>query len=351
MWVLVSEYLLTKSNVLEIKNFGKFTSTNIDAIIDLTNKTLKPKEKKISFIPKSSHTSPEFIEFVSKTLKRKKDNVEKLINSHIIEAKEKLKKSEKIELPYIGYFYKDNDNINFKQTAKFSLDTENFGNPGIILPNIIEKQHKKTTEPIRTSQKPQKHTKKVKHKKTISFSWTQTLKYSIIFIAIVAVITVIWVLPLNIGKNFIQSISTTEKQKQKQQIVKTTQAEQINNTKQTQPQKTTQNQQNLTVQTEATKPDSLILAKINIKVYFPIPQGDKKYYLIVGSFIKKENAIKFKQELMQKGYSVLILSYGENRHRVSIGGFDDPHQVIKVYDDYLNRFPDKGIWLLINKNK
>ena len=69
----------------------------------------------------------------------------------------------------------------------------------------------------------------------------------------------------------------------------------------------------------------------------------------MGSYKLRENAEKFRQELIKYGYKgAVILRSKKGFFRVSLGGFDTPKQTIQTYNDYLSRFPDKQAWLIIN---
>ncbi len=386
MWSLVSEYLLRKSDSLEIKNFGKFTATNYDATIDSENKILKPAGRKFAFIPAGTKTDEEFIQFVTDRLKKSIPEIERLMEKALLEADTKLKNGEKVDLPHIGYlFAPDKQNPTLVQTAQYSLHPDNFGYTEIELPytgkstkprsrakatsptpkKTVKKQTTSRTSKTKTTPKP----KKEKEKATIN--WTKTFKYAAIITALAAIFAVIiaYRQPIIDFSKGILTPKTT-----KQQVVKTN----TNNpTQPSTPKKQTQKQQtSASTKTEVTtqkatptteqqanppqpKPqqtipapaDTALLSSIKIRAHIPIGSNYKKYYLIVGSFLKKENAENFKQKLRYEGYPALILSFGPNRHRVSIGGYNDPMKVIKAYNDYVNRHPGKGIWLLINNEQ
>ncbi len=375
MWSLVSEYLLIKSDSLEIKNFGKFTATNYDATIDSENKILKPAGRKFAFVPVGTKTDEEFIEFATQRLKKSRPEIERMLQKAIDIAQSKLKDGEKVDLPHIGYlFAPDKENPTLVQTAQYSLNPDNFGYTEIELPTA-EKTTKQATKVQTTTKekksittKAPKKEKTEKEKKKVTVNWSKIFQYAAIITAIVAVLAVVIVYYqpiIDFGKQLFAPKTTeqqiTQTNTQPDQQVKpdqNTQAQQSASTK-TQPDKEGSTQQTTSsekekssspTQTQTPMPtsDTTVLAKIKIKAHIPVGPDYKKYYLIVGSFVKKENAEKFKEELRKEGYPALVLSFGPNRHRVSIGGYDDPKEVIKAHDDYINRHPGKGIWLLIN---
>ena len=51
--------------------------------------------------------------------------------------------------------------------------------------------------------------------------------------------------------------------------------------------------------------------------------GNKKYYVIVGSFSSNENAGKFKQELIQQGFKPIILHSETGYFRLCVDSFND----------------------------
>ncbi len=390
MWSLVSEYLLIKSDTLEIKNLGKFTATNNDAAIDIENKTLRPAGRKFAFVPVATKTTEDFLDFAAKRLKKSRPEIEHLLEKAINQAQETFKKGEKIDLPHIGYlFAPDKQTPTLVITSNFSLNPDNFGYTEITLPTTEKTttttQATTTTKTAKTTQasktirtkatKTAKKPKPKKEKKGVVINWTNTFKYAAIITSIAAVIVVLIAFHqpiIDFGKSLFTPKHTKQTVTQTTQPVKhpttdrgqtkpvkpqaqtAAQAQQPAKTQQQTTQTQAQNQPQATAQTKtqpaqtASKPDTSVLEPIKIKAHIPVGQNYKKYYLIVGSFVKKENAENFRQQLQNEGYSALVLSFGSQRHRVSIGGYNDPHKVIKAYNDYTHRHPGKGIWLLIN---
>ncbi len=381
MWSLVSEYLLVKSDSLEIKNFGKFTATNYDATIDPESNIIKPAGRKFAFIPVGTKTDEEFIEYGTKRLKKSRPEIERMLEKALIQAHAKLNNGEKVELPHIGYiFAPDKQNPTLVQTAQYSLNPDNFGYTEISLPGAgrtipksqqkTKVEHQKTqkankNEATKKATKAKKQPKPKKNKKKVAVNWTQIFKYAAMITAIIAVIAVIiaFYQPIaNYGKTLFspkkQKLTTQIEKKQNPTITKTATPQQPKQTQQAtaatsqKKQATSTPEQTPTQAQTNTKPtptsDTTLLNPIKIKAHIALGPGYKKYYLIVGSFVKKENAENFKQQLRKEGFPALVLSFGPQRHRVSIGGHNDPQQVIKAYKQYTTKHPGKGIWLLIN---
>jgi cell division protein FtsN len=78
--------------------------------------------------------------------------------------------------------------------------------------------------------------------------------------------------------------------------------------------------------------------------------GNNSYYVIVGSFSSLENAGKFKQELIQKGFKPSILQSETGYFRVSVDSYADEtaarNRVHKIRTDS-PKYSDS--WLLIKK--
>jgi len=78
--------------------------------------------------------------------------------------------------------------------------------------------------------------------------------------------------------------------------------------------------------------------------------GSKSFFVIVGSFSSNENASRFKQELMQKGFKPIILHSDTGYYRVCVDSFSDENsarsRVQKIRTDY-PKYADS--WLLIKK--
>lgn len=78
--------------------------------------------------------------------------------------------------------------------------------------------------------------------------------------------------------------------------------------------------------------------------------GSKNFFIIVGSFSSNENAGKFKQELIQKGFKPIILNSETGYYRVCVDSFNDEvaarSRVQKIRAEY-PKYADS--WLLIKK--
>jgi cell division protein FtsN len=78
--------------------------------------------------------------------------------------------------------------------------------------------------------------------------------------------------------------------------------------------------------------------------------GNKKYYVIVGSFSSNENAGKFKQELTQQGFKPIILHSETGYYRVCVDSFNDEaaarNRVLNIRTQY-PKYADS--WLLYDK--
>ena len=85
----------------------------------------------------------------------------------------------------------------------------------------------------------------------------------------------------------------------------------------------------------------------------PIDQSDKtmhRFYVIIGSFKNIENARQYKTDLMQEGFTPVILENENGLFRVSVGGYDEENAArLKIagiraaYEDH------QDVWLLIRK--
>ena len=78
---------------------------------------------------------------------------------------------------------------------------------------------------------------------------------------------------------------------------------------------------------------------------------DDKFFLIAGSFKSKENAEKFKDELISKGYDarVVVRKTGRNTefYRVSYRAFYDRKKAFKELKQERSTEPNDSVWLLI----
>jgi len=78
--------------------------------------------------------------------------------------------------------------------------------------------------------------------------------------------------------------------------------------------------------------------------------GNKKYYVIVGSFSSNENAGKFKQELMQQGFKPIILHSETGYFRLCVDSFNDEAAARSRVQNIRTQYPKYAdSWLLYDK--
>jgi cell division protein FtsN len=78
--------------------------------------------------------------------------------------------------------------------------------------------------------------------------------------------------------------------------------------------------------------------------------GNKKYYVIVGSFSSNENAGKFKGELIQQGFKPIILHSETGYYRVCVDSFNDETAARNRVQNIRTQFPKYAdSWLLYDK--
>jgi len=78
--------------------------------------------------------------------------------------------------------------------------------------------------------------------------------------------------------------------------------------------------------------------------------GNKKYFVIVGSFSSNENAGKFKQELTQQGFKPIILHSETGYYRVCVDSFNDEAAARSRVQNIRTQYPKYAdSWLLYDK--
>jgi len=78
--------------------------------------------------------------------------------------------------------------------------------------------------------------------------------------------------------------------------------------------------------------------------------GNKKYFIIVGSFSSNENAGKFKQDLTQQGFKPIILHSETGYYRVCVDSFTDEAAARSRVQNIRTKYPKYAdSWLLIKK--
>lgn len=72
----------------------------------------------------------------------------------------------------------------------------------------------------------------------------------------------------------------------------------------------------------------------------------KKYYLVVGSFSKPENAQNLKQSMDNKGFEAQIFS-ADNYNRVTIGGYDTKDKVMDEFHRLRAQHQNMEVWIWV----
>ncbi len=102
--------------------------------------------------------------------------------------------------------------------------------------------------------------------------------------------------------------------------------------------------------TPAAKPVSIRSENFTMTSEDQAAYGNKKYYVIVGSFSSNENAGKFKQELAPMGFKPIVLHSETGYYRVCVDSFNDEaaarSRVQKIRTEH-PKYSDS--WLLIKK--
>lgn len=98
------------------------------------------------------------------------------------------------------------------------------------------------------------------------------------------------------------------------------------------------------------KPVSMRSEKFTMSSEDQAAYGGKNFFIIVGSFSSNENAGKFKQELVQKGFKPIILHSETGYYRVCVDSFSDETAARNKVQKIRTEFPKYAdSWLLIKK--
>ena len=76
----------------------------------------------------------------------------------------------------------------------------------------------------------------------------------------------------------------------------------------------------------------------------------KRYYVIMGAFSSKDNAVKYAERIKAYGYEPEFFGFTEGRTAVGIGGTDDPEEVKAFMKELKGQdFCPEGVWILDRK--
>lgn len=293
-----------------------------------------------------------------------KSEAEKQIKQYVADINKHLADNKNFEVKGLGFIYKDKEGkIKFNQTTKESLLVESPGfdaiNPVQISDNNSSKDSnkkskkrkkteiKKKTEQKNSKNKKEQKTKQKTHKNINSKKTSSSPKVmvqkkekkettwiiSAVIIALIVVAVIYFFSPI---KTFFGDMYSKYLKKQHTTIQQTDTI--VNN-----------NQSTDTIQFQLDKEYKKLLdAKIGDLVNVDLGNNYKKFYIIVGSFSSKDNAVQLSKQLKNMGYKpVIVYKNGQPYFRVSIGGYEKADTVISEYRDYTTKYGQA--WILINK--
>ena len=103
--------------------------------------------------------------------------------------------------------------------------------------------------------------------------------------------------------------------------------------------------------TEENSKTEITVRTESVKLVDPTERTMYRYYVIIGSFSKVENAQTYKVSIAEKGFTPEILESESGYFRVSVGGYDDESaarsKIAGIRAAYREDHSD--VWLLIRK--
>ena len=338
------QILLLENDIVVLPELGAFETKHISAKINKTTGEIQPPSKTVNFNPSNTKDDKIILNHLKENMGLSESDASKQIKDFIKATQAKLKMKDNIIFKEVGTLYLDQNNkICLKDEAKDSLLTDNYGMTTVKIPQ------KKTQPTQKVTVLPKKAPKSKKSNKTL-----KRILIALPFIALIVLIAVFYKQIWNFSNNFAQNLFN------KSEITDTTN---VNNTDNNDVViiDSTETDTNLTIdstetnnQTETppdSKTDTEILENSNVHKVTPDNLGSsyKKYYLIVGSFEYKSFANDRVNEMKKIGYSSCEILFRDNRHRVSIGGFNDINKAIQLYNEFIKTHNKNEIWLLRNE--
>ncbi|MFV0472168.1 MAG: SPOR domain-containing protein [Paludibacteraceae bacterium] len=107
-------------------------------------------------------------------------------------------------------------------------------------------------------------------------------------------------------------------------------------------------------QTKITAPDAALEKEVTRNEKFSLADGqtnvsafNNKYHVVVGSFAKKDNAIRLQSTLVNEGNNALVVINEDGLYRVIVASYNEYSKARNHINMISNRFPDA--WVLIQK--
>ncbi len=83
-----------------------------------------------------------------------------------------------------------------------------------------------------------------------------------------------------------------------------------------------------------------------IEIHNSTPEKDKKFYLVIGSFKEKANALKQQTHFAKLGYKPTIMEAEKGFYRVSLGVYKEEKVARKELKQIRKKYKDTKFWLL-----
>ncbi len=330
----IKELLLTHDRVI-LPGLGAFKALYTPATVDKTTNTMLPPSKKIVFDAETTKSSGLLEKHMAERENISAEDARSQIDEFVKTVKSKLKAGKKVKFPELGTFKVIKDNqLAFTYEPAGNLLLDAYGLTKVSLPENVAPEDIDTADNDDT------------RKKRAWIIPLAALLLIIIFLTTIYFVKKDW---WDSGKTYVTNIFKKDKKKDK---VDDTVADFNNNETIDEDINTNPEVNDTYVENNTEIPannDTPVSSDDNtFSDQYKIPEKGKSY-LIIASMPTAALAEKEKARLASKGINVEILPSGNNRFRLSIGGFSDPNDAVVFYNDFHAKHKKINPWLWENK--
>lgn len=304
--------LLYKHERVIIPDFGAFVTDYLPAYINKSKTYIAPPNKKVSFNASVKKDDKRLVSFIMAKEQIDEKAAYNKINDFIKKVENSLKENSKILLRGIGFLNIDNSGkIYLKQDYKSNIFYDTYGMREITL----SKPEQEKVEEIIVKPK-RKSFNRIYNRRA-------TIRRVLIYTPLTAALVLIFIF-FDINRNY----NIYEEEDFEKYYT---------------PPPAVHNTQKLVEEDKMVKAIDQITDKREALLY--TEPSKQSYYIVAGSFKNPTNALNFKKELLQKGFSPIQVERKDDLYRIALGKFSSKTEAQQKLTTLRNTV-DLSLWIL-----
>lgn len=337
--------ILASNRFVSLPGLGSFISTYKSATLSDDGETFNPPHEEISFDVTRKFNDEAFQRFLVQQHEMDESKAEEAVANFVNGITTKLDNNEHVHFDGVGSLGKTkNGEIEFTPEADDKRVASTFGLETMEVKPIASQQSGETAKTSHATKATttEKHQPKTTHKRSRTPLFVG-IGAGVLLVIIIAVLYILypvsqyWDQKEEIAQAIPETINSEEHDSLDETAYLTTDSiDNHENNAIQQDSLTEQKKQQLRLETD--KKAALYYSE-------PVPQEQKTYYIISGSFTRLDNAQVHLQNLEKKGYKPEILQ-SNGSYRVSMVKYSDKNRALRELERLRKEKPYQSVWLL-----